>query len=91
MGDLHTRRALPPFIFISVHHLNHFFDHTFLKSHLCNIFKPLVLLDISLENRIKDRVGGKGILILLVWPQFRRRWFNEYTFGDDVLSLLFYF
>jgi hypothetical protein len=34
MGDLHARGALSAFILISVDHLDHFFDHAFLETHL---------------------------------------------------------
>src|SRR4030067_1112347 len=82
VGDLYAGRALSSFIFIPVNHINHFFNHIFLESHLGNISNLFVLLNIGLKNRIENRVGGKRILILLIWPQFRRRGFDKNIFWD---------
>jgi len=70
VADLDSGRALSSFIFIPVHHLNYFFDHIFLESHFYYILDSFIFLDISLKNRIKDSVGGEGILIFLIRPQF---------------------
>src|SRR5680860_1455446 len=69
-ADLDTWCRLLPFVFIALYHIEYVFNKFGRVSHFDDLGECFFLLKISFKYCVKKIVGGKGIRILLIMPEF---------------------
>src|SRR3972149_4510032 len=70
-GDLDPWRRLASLVLAHAHEMNDPFHGLPVEAHPEHFLKLFIVLDICLEDGIKNGIEGQGIAVPLVRPQFR--------------------